>query len=119
MKIINREMGGGKTYALVELMLEPGNEDVIYVAPTVSQAQGIAFPYAAQITGQATKELRDRFISVAQIDNLRGRVVRFVFDEVDGILGYLAGAPVIAIAGTDEDLKRGQLDRRRYGGYAA
>lgn len=113
MKIINREMGGGKTYALVEMMLEPGNEDVIFVAPTYSQAQSIAYPYAAQIVGESSKALRDRFISVAHLlsDRKKYEGRRFVIDEVNGVLGVLTGGHVLAVAGTDEDLEAGQRQR--------
>lgn len=105
MKIINREMGGGKTHALVEIMLRPGNEDVIYVAPTRDQAYRIAYEYAKTIRPGIT---RSRFITAADIEHNRlGH--RYVFDEVHAVLSTLVGTEVVAIAGTDEDLAAGQL----------
>lgn len=110
MKIINREMGGGKTVSLVELMLYPGNEDVIYVAPTVRQAHQLAFLEALKRDPHVS---RDRFISAGSLEYVRGRYpeARFVIDEIDGVLEYLVQGKVLAIAGTDEDLKRGQITR--------
>lgn len=105
MKIINREMGGGKTHALVEIMLRPGNEDVIYVAPTRDQAYRIAYEYAKTIRPGIS---RSRFITAADIEHNRlGH--RYVFDEVHAVLSTLVGTEVVAIAGTDEDLAAGQL----------
>jgi len=112
MKIINREMGGGKTHALVELMLEPGNEDVIFVAPTYSQAQEIGYRTALS---QGYNGKRDRFVAVGAIlgkpNDFRGK--RFVIDEGAGVIGALIGGKVLAIAGTDEDLEAGQRQRIR------
>lgn len=110
MKIINREMGGGKSRALVELMLEPGNEDVVYVAPTVAQAQRIGYEYARQLDPGVD---RKRFIAASALGSLKGRNVRVVIDEVGGVLSGLVGASVLAIAGTDEDLQAGQRQRIR------
>ena len=106
MKIINREMGGGKTTALVEMMLRPGNEDVVFVAPTRAQAVNIGLRTAVKVFGQEeTPKLRDRFISVSELLGRRDRKERYVLDEIEGCLQYLVEAPVVAIAGTDEDYK--------------
>lgn len=111
MKIINREMGGGKTTALVQIMMRPGNEDVIYVAPTLSQAHRIAYPYARQIDPNVDL---NRFVSVAGLLEFDPESrPRFVIDELEGLLGSLAGGEVLAVAGTDEDLRRGQMAKMR------
>ena len=106
MKIINREPGGGKTTALVGMMFEPGNEDVVFVAPTKKQAIDIGLRTAVTVYG-ATQDaaLRDRFISVSELDNRKGREERYVIDEIDGAIDFLVGGTVIAISGTDEDHK--------------
>lgn len=116
MKIINREMGGGKTYALVELMLAPGNEDVIYVAPTITQAQNIAFRYAQGLQKNADP---GRFIGAVEfrtrINSRRSDYNRYVIDELEGVLRMITGARILAVAGTDEDLRLGQIHRRQGG----
>lgn len=110
MKIINREMGGGKTRSLVEFMLASGNEDVVYVAPTISQAVHVAYRYAKVLDPLVPQR---RFISASSLAAYAEKHPgsRFVLDEVDGILGSLVNGTVLAIAGTDEDLREGQ--RRR------
>lgn len=115
MKIISKGLGEGKTYDLVKLMLEPGNEDVVFVAPTRAQAQDIGKRTAVITFGQRdTPELRSRFISAAELPNRKGRKERYVIDEIDGVIGGLIGGEVIAIAGTDEDVKADYLRSRGY-----
>lgn len=114
MKIIATEVGGGKTTALVDIMLEPGNEDVVYVAPTFSQsdhAHRVAKQRAAD-AGRPTPS-RTRFIRADQILARATTGDRFVLDEVDGILHFLLGGAPVAIAGTDEDVKAAQIARIR------
>lgn len=107
MKILNMPLGSGKTTALVKMMLEPGNEDVVFVAPTKSQAEAIGYRTATTTLGQPeSKELRSRFISAAELPNRKGRKERYVIDEIDGVIGGLIGGEVVAIAGTDEDEKK-------------
>lgn len=111
MKIINREMGGGKTHALVEIMLAPGNEDVLYVAPTRDQAYRIAYEYAKNLSPNVQ---RGRFITAADIEHNRVGA-RYVIDEIDTVLNLFIGTEVVAIAGTDEDVRRGQERRMGIG----
>lgn len=114
MKIINREHGGGKTTALVWIMFEPGNEDVVFVAPTKAQAN---IGYQTAVTSLGKKggaELRDRFISVSEFQSRKGRNERYVFDEIEEVIRYLIGAPVVAIAGTDEGYKIAYRVKRGY-----
>ena len=107
MKIINREPGGGKTRALLEMVI--GDASIIYVAPTRAQAEH-AYREARSMTPMIS---RGRFISIHQVPTYRGvnPAYQFVLDEVEGILGGLIGGTVIAIAGSDEDLKRGRMVR--------
>lgn len=113
MKIISKGLGEGKTYDLVKLMLEPGNEDVVFVAPTRAQAQALGKRTAVETFGQGdTPELSQRFISAAELPNRKGRKERYVIDEIDGVIGGLMGGEVIAIAGTDEDVKAEHRKRR-------
>lgn len=105
MKIISKGLGEGKTYDLVKMMLEPGNEDVVYVAPTYMQAQAIGKRTAVAAFGQEdTRELAERFIPVSAMFSRQGRNERYVVDEIAGVISYLMGSEVIAIAGTDEDV---------------
>lgn len=110
MKIINREMGGGKTTALLELMAGPDGHDIVYVAPSMAQARRAKEMFDKYYGGNSDR----RFISVGQLGGIRGSsypTPRFVIDEADGVLGHLLGGQVVGIAGTDEDLKRGQINR--------
>ena len=108
MKIVNREIGGGKTTALVEIMLRPGNEDVIFVAPAESQAMNAYYHIALGVFHEKpSRALRDRFISAA---GLRARKKqkqrgRYVIDELEGVIGFLVKGTVLAVSGTDEDYK--------------
>lgn len=109
MKIINREMHSGKTHALIEIMLAPGNSDVYYVAPTYKQAD-----HAAKVAKSISPRVdRNRFVSVAALNAFRQPTPRFVLDEVEGVLNTLLQGKVLAVAGTDEDLKDGQMRRIR------
>lgn len=116
MKIFNREMGGGKTTALLELMARPENRDVIYVAPTLRQAESAWRMYEAMFQEPTA---RDRFVKLDQVTSRHpgGQypAPRYVLDEVDGLLPALVGGPVVGIAGTDEDLRAGQAMRMSEG----
>lgn len=109
MKIINREMGGGKTTALVEIMLRPGNEDVIYVAPTYAQAKLAMRIAREKLKGRTLPpDLSRRFVSASALNGPGWRSpqeYRYVIDEFDGVIRGLVGGEVIAVAGTDEDYK--------------
>ena len=97
---IERERAGGKTYRLVQEMLKPGNEDMVYVAPTMHQAREIAARTASEMGAEVTPELLKRFTSVGYIRQFQGQRVRLVIDEADGVLSQLLGAPVAFIAYT-------------------
>lgn len=110
MRIINRPKGSGKTYELVKMMMmEPGNEDIVYVAPTYVQAERIAKRLAIQEFGaKPSPELSMRFTNAGAV-NQPGRHYppdqRFVIDELDGVIGGIIGGNVVAVAGTDEKHK--------------
>src|SRR5690606_6412884 len=91
-KIFNREMGGGKTTALLELMDRPENSSVVYVAPTKRQAD-MARSMFETMTGK--KPDPDRFVSASQLprSNPGGAYpdTRYVIDELEGVIDYLAG----------------------------
>lgn len=91
MKVFNLSPGEGKTTALVKLMLEPGNEHLIYVAPTRAQADN-ARRLASQLAGSNALNIPGpaRFISAAQMDLRSGD--RYVVDELDGVLPFAAVA---------------------------
>jgi hypothetical protein len=121
-RILDYRPHAGKTTELVELMLEPGNEDVIYVAPTIAQADN-ASRIAARILLQRISDLlgydltalagrmetrgpklRRRFLAAHQVVN-RPRLAagsRFVVDETDGVLGGLLGGTILAAALTSD-----------------
>lgn len=104
MKIISLDPGQGKTTALVKIMLEPGNEDVVYVAPTRKQAES-AHRIAQELHDPGTAYgLRNRFISASEMKNLPSQG-RYVIDEIDGVIRNLVRGEVLAIAGTDFDAK--------------
>jgi len=114
MKIIATEPGGGKTTALIDIMLKPGNEDVVYVAPTFKQddvAHRAAMHRAAERGLEAPS--RSRFIRADQLLARPRARERYVLDEVDGILHSLLGSAPVAIAGTDEDVKAAWRAKRR------
>lgn len=117
MKIFNRELGGGKTTALLELMDRPENSSVIYVAPTRQQAD-MARSMFETMTGKKSDPAR--FVKVSQVNSLLDPEshyppLRFVIDEVEGVLNSLIGGQVLAVAGTDEDLRTGQIQRMSEG----
>lgn len=87
---------GGKTTKLVQLMVD--DPELTYIAPTVSQAIGVAARHYALITGQ--KPDHRRFLSVNQFREQARHGGRVVIDEVDGVLEYLLGSRVVAVAGT-------------------
>lgn len=116
MRIINREHGGGKTTELVRIMLLPGNEDVVFVAPTAAQAERLGYETAVQVFGaKRSKELASRFISASALPNRKDRNERYVIDELEGVISSLVGGEVIAVAGTDELLKWGHVAAREKG----
>lgn len=99
MKIIELPRGRGKTTELVILMMEPGNEDVVYVAPTMQQAQSAR--KIAEAHGMPRPTLH-RFISANGLSDLHNTGTRYVVDELDGVLGYLLGGTPVAVAGTSK-----------------
>lgn len=131
MRIFNRPMGAGKTTELVKLMLEPGNEDVYFVAPTRAQAE-IGHRIAQGILSEALEAVGDRFagtdrgklaarfLSSSALEK-QPKGTRYVIDEIDGVIGSLIGGPVLAIAGTDGKMRADQIQQRRddsyYGGF--
>jgi len=129
MRIFNRPMGTGKTTELVKLMLEPGNGDVYFVAPSRAQAE-IGYRIAKEMIVASAKSdpevtisyknLGHRFISASALDKLEAGT-RYVIDEIDGVIGALIGGPVLAIAGTDGKIRADQIQQRRaesnYGGF--
>jgi hypothetical protein len=101
MKIYSLPRQGGKTSALVDLMLEPGNEDIIYIAPTMAQADN-ARRMAQERGATPERAKRGRFQKLPDRP-IRGRSnVRYVVDELDGILSYLLGGIPVAVAVTGE-----------------
>lgn len=110
MKVFNLSPGQGKTTALLKIMLEPGNEDVYYVAPMHTQADAahervthIAGPDALNVPG------RGRFLSASQLRDFKkpkGIKPRFVIDEADGVLGIATPGPILAIALSDDEVRR-------------
>lgn len=104
MRVINKPSGAGKTTELVRIMLEPGNEDVVYVAPTRAQAERAGYLTAVSTFRQdETPELKARFISANEMRSRVGRNERYVFDEFDVVLRTLLG-DVIAVAGTERGI---------------
>lgn len=96
MNVIVRPRGGGKTTDLVRFMLEPGNEDVTFVAPTHAQAD---VGFRAFIREGGSPELKHRFQPAWWLENrdMRGRRPRIVIDEADGVLGSLINAQIEVI----------------------
>ena len=112
MRILNWERGCGKTTELVRIMMQPGNEDVVYVAPTYAQAD-YALRVAERVFNNRREELPKeylaRFISASGLKSRMQSLLRdhkrLVIDELDGVLGALFGAEVLAVAGTCEPQK--------------
>ena len=113
MRIIEKDRHGGKTTELVEFMLEPGNEDVFYIAPTNVQAQGVALPIARSILQERGEDipagLSSRFLSASALTQgpHLAPMTRVVIDEIDGVLSGVLRLQVLAIAGTDARKKHG------------
>ena len=111
MRIIEKDLHGGKTTELVKFMLEPGNEDVIYIAPTLHQAQRIALAIAVDVLEDRGDEVpvtigsRFRSLSVLKDGYTLPPNTRVVIDEIDGVLSGVLGVQVLAIAGTDSRKK--------------
>lgn len=124
MRIFNRPMGTGKTTELVKIMLEPGNGDVYYVAPSRAQAQN-AYNIAKELIVSAAKNdpnvtisysnLGYRFLSVSAFENSPPEKERYVIDEIDGVISHFFNGHVLAIAGTDGKMKADQMNELRYG----
>lgn len=88
MKVINKSRGKGKTTELVEYMNEPGNEDVVYIAPTFDQAHNAQLRFS-QVSGVHGFDVpRNRFKSVKGLKDLP-EGTRIVVDEADGALSAL------------------------------
>lgn len=121
MRIFNQPMGSGKTTELVTIMLAPGNEDVIYVAPTMSQANA-ANRIAREIITKAMEAVGERF-SGTDVGKLTARFTsasglsrypegtRYVIDELDGVISGLVNGQVLAVSGTDAKMKADQIDQ--------
>lgn len=122
MRIFNRPLGTGKTTELVKIMLEPGNGDVYYVAPTRAQAENAA-NIAKELILKAAKSnpevkithsnLGYRFLSVADLTKADPGTrygSRYVIDEISGVIGALISGEVLAIAGTDGKMKADQIN---------
>lgn len=104
MRAIELDRAQGKTTALVKEMLKPGNEDMIFVAPTKMQAINIGYRTALGLGAPDTPALKSRFVSwQGGINQFKGRQVRLLVDEADGILSSVFGAPVHLLAYTPED----------------
>lgn len=106
--VIELPRAGGKTYDLVQEMLRPGNEDMIYVAPTREQAVRVGLRTAVAVFGaEDTPKLRHRFLASRDLPGaVRGRNARLVVDELDGVLEVLLGAPVVSAAHTPKPARR-------------
>lgn len=100
MEIIDLPQGEGKTAALVDLMLEPGNEDVVYVAPTYAQADYARKLAVAKFGGVEPLGFRLRFTSASGVLSYSGPRRRYVVDELDTTLSVLLGGGVVAMACT-------------------
>lgn len=113
MRIFEMEQGGGKTTTLVKLMFEPGNEDVVYVAPSRRQANNAM--EIARSLGHAP--LHRRFISMREFDDLlifERKALRVILDEAEWIIRSSLGVgAVVAIAGTDGKRRQEQIEARR------
>ena len=95
MRVIDLPRAGGKSTTLARMMVD--NPNLVYVAPTVQQAQLIGWETARKIDPEISK---DRFISVAQLERYRGTNVEFIVDEADGVLNALFGGEVRTLAHT-------------------
>lgn len=107
MRIIAIGKGEGKTTALVEYMLQPGNEDVVYVAPTQAQC-GSAIRIARHLLPRDAHISPKRFLSAQGVlfgERARGARVRCVVDELDAVLHVLLGGEVDLGALTPSDLE--------------
>lgn len=114
MKIIKLGLGEGKTTALLQIMLEPGNEDVVFITPTFAQMR-VAQQMMREMKGVRTLNPKDanRFRT---LQNLLGEGwhypsdQRYVIDNLEGVIGGLVGGDVIAVSGTDERDKKAYFD---------
>lgn len=99
--------GFGKTHELVSMMLQPGGEDIVYVAPSLQQADH-ARRLAERLSGRVYPSGSARFVAARSLRDhpelFRG--VRLVVDEADGVLRELIGNVVaIALTPAREDLR--------------
>lgn len=106
MRIIAIGHGEGKTTALVEYMLHPGNEDVTYIAPTRAQCEE-AMRIARSLAGPDAHISPSRFVSANSLRGFgsHGRRQRFVVDELDAVLWTFLGGEVNLGALTPSDLE--------------
>jgi hypothetical protein len=84
---------GGKTTALARYMTEPGNEDVVCLAPTRAQAN-VVYHAAREIDPEVD---RHRFCVASDRHHFR----RAVIDEADVVIEQLLGCRVDMIALTE------------------
>lgn len=96
MNVIVKPRGSGKTTALVEYMLEPGNEDVVFVAPSQAQAN-VGFHRYKELGGNPHHEHRFQSASWLEFRDKRERRPWIVIDEADGVLGYFLKAQIEAM----------------------
>lgn len=103
MEVLTLPRSGGKTRSLVKLMLELGNEDVVYVAPTTAQARAVGRQAALALGARLDEVPLKRFVAASAVQ--RGTDQRFVVDELDGVLRVLLGGEVLAAALTPSSLE--------------
>jgi hypothetical protein len=126
-KVIDLPQGAGKTTQLIEYMLQPGNEDVIYIAPTLRQADNARRMAAHMVLDKAsvslgfdmspiaptvspTGKLGRRFVSAGQVVSHPRRMARsrVVIDELPGVVtelisSFLGSARVEMVAFTSDE----------------
>jgi hypothetical protein len=131
-KVIDLPQGAGKTTRLVEYMLEPGNEDVIYIAPTVRQAEVARRMAARMILDRASAslgfdmsviaptvspvgKLGRRFMGADQVASRPRRFTkaRVVIDELPGVVtqlisSFISSARVEMVALTGDEKRAPQ-----------
>jgi hypothetical protein len=125
MKIIDIPQGAGKTTQLVEYMLQPGNEDVIYIAPTLRQADNARRMAAHMVLDKASVslgfdmspvastvspagKLGRRFMGASQVARHSRQLLdaRVVIDELPDVLYVLLGGSRVDVATLTSDEKR-------------
>lgn len=130
MKVIDLPQGAGKTTQLVEYMLQPGNEDVIYIAPTVRQAEAARHMAARMILDRASAslgfdmsviaptvspvgKLGRRFVGAGQVASHPRQFAnaRVVIDELPGVVtqlisSFIGSARVEMVALTSDEKRQ-------------